>query len=101
MYLIFHRVYVPYKEYLKLWIQFSCIFTSVSSSTTDPATANIKPTPVVSTPSKVTAGAMAGNKSTPRASICPVVTPATVTNPTTTPTVTVIPKTQVESQEGL
>jgi nucleoprotein TPR len=30
-----------------------------------------------------------------------VVTPATVTNPTTTPTVTVIPKTQVESQEGL
>ena len=37
----------------------------------DPPTANIKPTPVVSTPSKVTAAAMAGNKSTPRASIRP------------------------------
>lgn len=71
------------------------------ASTSDPPTANIKPTPVVSTPSKVTAAAMAGNKSTPRASIRPMVTPATVTNPTTTPTATVMPTTQVESQEAL
>ncbi|XP_049632341.1 nucleoprotein TPR isoform X3 [Suncus etruscus] len=72
-----------------------------TASTSDPPTANIKPTPVVSTPSKVTAAAMAGNKSTPRASIRPMVTPATVTNPTTTPTATVMPTTQVESQEAL
>ncbi|KAB1258625.1 Nucleoprotein TPR [Camelus dromedarius] len=71
------------------------------ASTSDPPTANIKPTPVVSTPSKVTAAAMAGNKSTPRASIRPMVTPATVTNPTTTPTATVMPTTQVESQEAM
>lgn len=76
------------------------IFPSKSASMSDPPTANIKPTPVVSTPSKVTAAAMAGNKSTPRASIRPMVTPATVTNPTTTPTATVMPTTQVESQEG-
>ncbi|KAK2084616.1 hypothetical protein P7K49_037649 [Saguinus oedipus] len=71
------------------------------ASISDPPTANIKPTPVVSTPSKVTAAAMAGNKSTPRASIRPMVTPATVTNPTTTPTATVMPTTQVESQEAM
>lgn len=71
-----------------------------SASTSDPPTANIKPTPVVSTPSKVTAAAIAGNKSTPRASIRPMVTPATVTNPTNTPTATVMPTTQVETQEG-
>ncbi|XP_071421910.1 nucleoprotein TPR isoform X2 [Pithys albifrons albifrons] len=71
------------------------------ASTSDPPTANIKPTPVVSTPSKVTAAAIAGNKSTPRASIRPMVTPATVTNPTTTPTATVMPTTQVETQEAL
>ncbi|XP_007481029.2 nucleoprotein TPR isoform X2 [Monodelphis domestica] len=71
------------------------------ASTSDPPTANIKPTPVVSTPSKVTAAAIAGNKSTPRASIRPMVTPATVTNPTTTPTATVMPTTQVESQEAM
>nr|XP_048286967.1 nucleoprotein TPR [Myodes glareolus] len=71
------------------------------ASTSDPPTANIKPTPVVSTPSKVTAAAMAGNKSTPRASIRPMVTPATVTNPTTTPTATVMPTTQVESQDAM
>uniref|UniRef100_A0A2K6L0G8 Nucleoprotein TPR n=1 Tax=Rhinopithecus bieti TaxID=61621 RepID=A0A2K6L0G8_RHIBE len=71
------------------------------ASTSDPPTANIKPTPVVSTPSKVTAAALAGNKSTPRASIRPMVTPATVTNPTTTPTATVMPTTQVESQEAM
>ncbi|XP_053460360.1 nucleoprotein TPR isoform X3 [Nycticebus coucang] len=70
------------------------------ASTSDPPTANIKPTPVVSTPSKVTAAAMAGNKPTPRASIRPMVTPATVTNPTTTPTATVMP-TQVELQEAM
>lgn len=81
---------------------YECIlaFLLLSASTSDPPTANIKPTPVVSTPSKVTAAAMAGNKSTPRASIRPMVTPATVTNPTTTPTATVMPTTQVESQEG-
>uniref|UniRef100_A0A8D2N9B4 Nucleoprotein TPR n=1 Tax=Zonotrichia albicollis TaxID=44394 RepID=A0A8D2N9B4_ZONAL len=73
----------------------------VHASTSDPPTANIKPTPVVSTPSKVTAAAMAGNKSTPRASIRPMVTPATVTNPTTTPTATVMPTTQVETQEAM
>ncbi|KAI1236570.1 hypothetical protein IHE44_0014823 [Lamprotornis superbus] len=72
-----------------------------SASTSDPPTANIKPTPVVSTPSKVTAAAIAGNKSTPRASIRPMVTPATVTNPTTTPTATVMPTTQVETQEAM
>ncbi|XP_054976552.1 nucleoprotein TPR isoform X2 [Sorex araneus] len=72
-----------------------------TTSTSDPPTANIKPTPVVSTPSKVTAAAMAGNKSTPRASIRPMVTPATVTAPTTTPTATVMPTTQAESQEAL
>ncbi|XP_068272889.1 nucleoprotein TPR isoform X2 [Nyctibius grandis] len=71
------------------------------ASTSDPPTANIKPTPVVSTPSKVTAAAIAGNKSTPRASIRPMVTPATVTNPTTTPTATVMPTTQVETQEAM
>ncbi|XP_065601621.1 nucleoprotein TPR isoform X4 [Cyrtonyx montezumae] len=71
------------------------------ASTSDPPTANIKPTPVVSTPSKVSAAAIAGNKSTPRASIRPMVTPATVTNPTTTPTATVMPTTQVETQEAM
>ncbi|XP_007667180.1 nucleoprotein TPR isoform X1 [Ornithorhynchus anatinus] len=71
------------------------------ASASDPPTANIKPTPVVSTPSKVTAAAIAGNKSTPRASIRPMVTPATVTNPTTTPTATVMPTTQVETQEAI
>uniref|UniRef100_A0A8D0GEX5 Nucleoprotein TPR n=1 Tax=Sphenodon punctatus TaxID=8508 RepID=A0A8D0GEX5_SPHPU len=71
------------------------------ASTSDPPTANIKPTPVVSTPSKVTAAAIPGNKSTPRASIRQMVTPATVTNPTTTPTATVMPTTQVETQEAM
>ncbi|XP_053247402.1 nucleoprotein TPR isoform X2 [Podarcis raffonei] len=71
------------------------------ASTSDPPTANIKPTPVVSTPSKVTAAAIAGNKSTPRASIRPMLTPTTVTNPTSTPTATVMPTTQVETQEAM
>uniref|UniRef100_UPI00398E7D17 translocated promoter region b, nuclear basket protein isoform X4 n=1 Tax=Pristiophorus japonicus TaxID=55135 RepID=UPI00398E7D17 len=71
-----------------------------SSSTSDPPTANIKPTPLVATPSKVAAGPVPGSKSTPRASIRPMVTPATVTGPATTPTATVMPTTQVETQEA-
>ncbi|XP_067846585.1 translocated promoter region b, nuclear basket protein isoform X3 [Heptranchias perlo] len=70
------------------------------SSTSDPPTANIKPTPLVATPSKVAAGPVAGSKSTPRASIRPMLTPATVTGPATTPTATVMPTTQVETQEA-
>ncbi|XP_064188203.1 translocated promoter region b, nuclear basket protein isoform X2 [Anguilla rostrata] len=62
-----------------------------SASTSDPPTANIKPTPLVATPSKPPA--IPGNKSTPRASIRPM----TVTTPT--PTATVMPTTQVETQE--
>ncbi|XP_072429722.1 nucleoprotein TPR-like isoform X4 [Chiloscyllium punctatum] len=72
-----------------------------SLSTSDPPTANIKPTPLVATPSKVAAGPVAGSKSTPRASIRPMVTPATVTGPATTPTATVMPTTQVETQEAM
>uniref|UniRef100_A0A4W3JKZ7 Nucleoprotein TPR n=1 Tax=Callorhinchus milii TaxID=7868 RepID=A0A4W3JKZ7_CALMI len=68
-------------------------------SASEPPTANIKPTPLVATPSKVPAGTVPGSKSTPRASIRPMVTPATVTAPATTPTATVMPTTQVESQE--
>ncbi|XP_067893509.1 translocated promoter region b, nuclear basket protein isoform X2 [Heterodontus francisci] len=71
-----------------------------SSSTSDPPTANIKPTPLVATPSKVAAGPVPGSKSTPRASIRPMVTPATVSGPATTPTATVMPTTQVETQEA-
>uniref|UniRef100_A0A4W3JYD9 Nucleoprotein TPR n=1 Tax=Callorhinchus milii TaxID=7868 RepID=A0A4W3JYD9_CALMI len=71
-----------------------------SSSASEPPTANIKPTPLVATPSKVPAGTVPGSKSTPRASIRPMVTPATVTAPATTPTATVMPTTQVESQEA-
>ncbi|XP_060686286.1 translocated promoter region b, nuclear basket protein isoform X2 [Hemiscyllium ocellatum] len=72
-----------------------------SLSISDPPTANIKPTPLVATPSKVAAGPVAGSKSTPRASIRPMVTPATVTGPATTPTATVMPTTQVETQEAM
>ncbi|KAJ8376133.1 hypothetical protein SKAU_G00067130 [Synaphobranchus kaupii] len=64
-----------------------------SASTSDPPTANIKPTPLVATPSKPPA--IPGNKSTPRASIRPM----TVTTPT--PTATVMPTTQVETQEAM
>ncbi|MEE6496310.1 hypothetical protein FKM82_002298 [Ascaphus truei] len=71
------------------------------ASTSDPPTANIKPTPVVATSGKVTTATVPGNKSTPRASIRPMVTPATVSNPTTTPTATVMPTTQVETQEAM
>ncbi|KAI4890931.1 hypothetical protein NFI96_033196 [Prochilodus magdalenae] len=68
-----------------------------SASTSEPPTANIKPTPLVATPSK--APAIAGNKPTPRASIKPMITPAPV--PTPTPTATVMPTTQLESQEAM
>ncbi|XP_064416030.1 translocated promoter region b, nuclear basket protein isoform X2 [Latimeria chalumnae] len=72
-----------------------------SASTSEPPTANIKPTPLAATPSKVPAASIPGNKSTPRASIRPMVTPATVTTQTTTPTATVMPTTQVETQEAI
>uniref|UniRef100_A0A8C1SGH8 Nucleoprotein TPR n=1 Tax=Cyprinus carpio TaxID=7962 RepID=A0A8C1SGH8_CYPCA len=65
--------------------------------TSEPPTANIKPTPLAATPSKPPA--IPGNKSTPRASIKPMITPAPV--PTPTPTATVMPTTQVESQEPM
>uniref|UniRef100_A0AAR2K1U7 Nucleoprotein TPR n=1 Tax=Pygocentrus nattereri TaxID=42514 RepID=A0AAR2K1U7_PYGNA len=68
-----------------------------SASTSEPPTANIKPTPLVATPSKPPA--IPGNKPTPRASIKPMITPAPV--PTPTPTATVMPTTQLESQEAL
>ncbi|XP_018427815.1 PREDICTED: nucleoprotein TPR [Nanorana parkeri] len=63
------------------------------ASASEPPTANIKPTPVVATPSKVSAATRP-----PRASIRPMVTPAVVSTPT--PTATVMPTTQVENQEG-
>uniref|UniRef100_A0A3P9CSH3 Nucleoprotein TPR n=1 Tax=Maylandia zebra TaxID=106582 RepID=A0A3P9CSH3_9CICH len=65
------------------------------ASTSEPPTANIKPTPVVATASKQPVNP--GNKPTPRASIRPMITPAPV--PTPTPTATVMPTTQVETQE--
>uniref|UniRef100_A0A3B4X1R9 Nucleoprotein TPR n=1 Tax=Seriola lalandi dorsalis TaxID=1841481 RepID=A0A3B4X1R9_SERLL len=65
------------------------------ASTSEPPTANIKPTPVAPTASKQPVNP--GNKPTPRASIRPMITPATV--PTPTPTATVMPTTQVETQE--
>ncbi|CAL8346974.1 unnamed protein product [Merluccius merluccius] len=68
-----------------------------SSSTSDPPTANIRPTPSTTSPSNKPSPA-SGNKSTPRASIRPMVTPATVSMPT--PTATVMPTTQTDSQEG-
>ncbi|KAF3835337.1 hypothetical protein F7725_027895, partial [Dissostichus mawsoni] len=67
-----------------------------SASTSEPPTANIKPTPVA-TGSKQPVNP--GNKPTPRASIRPMITPATV--PTPTPTATVMPTTQVENQEAM
>lgn len=71
------------------------IFT-VSTTTSEPPTANIKPTPVIATANKQPVNP--GNKPTPRASIRPMITPAPV--PTPTPTATVMPTTQVETQEG-
>ncbi|XP_029285243.1 translocated promoter region b, nuclear basket protein [Cottoperca gobio] len=67
-----------------------------SANTSEPPTANIKPTPVA-TGSKQPVNP--GNKPTPRASIRPMITPATV--PTPTPTATVMPTTQVETQEAM
>uniref|UniRef100_A0AAR2KFF0 Nucleoprotein TPR n=1 Tax=Pygocentrus nattereri TaxID=42514 RepID=A0AAR2KFF0_PYGNA len=66
-----------------------------SATTTEPPTANIKPTPVAGAASKSTPS----SKSTPRASIRPMITPATVT--TATPTATVMPTAQAETQEAL
>ncbi|KAL7849266.1 hypothetical protein SRHO_G00208890 [Serrasalmus rhombeus] len=68
---------------------------SRSATTTEPPTANIKPTPVAGAASKSTPS----SKSTPRASIRPMITPATVT--TATPTATVMPTAQAETQEAL
>lgn len=68
-----------------------------STSTSEPPTANIKPTPVVASASKQPVNP--GNKPTPRASIRPMITPATV--PTPTPTATVMPTTQVETQDAM
>ncbi|XP_072547531.1 nucleoprotein TPR [Salminus brasiliensis] len=66
-----------------------------SASSTEPPTANIKPTPVAGAASKPPPS----SKSTPRASIRPMITPATVT--TATPTATVMPTAQAETQEAL
>uniref|UniRef100_A0A4W4FP87 Nucleoprotein TPR n=1 Tax=Electrophorus electricus TaxID=8005 RepID=A0A4W4FP87_ELEEL len=68
-----------------------------SASSSEPPTANIKPTPLAATPSKPPA--TPGNKPTPRASIKPMITPAPV--PTPTPTATVMPTTQLETQDSL
>ncbi|KAK1796183.1 hypothetical protein P4O66_008871, partial [Electrophorus voltai] len=68
-----------------------------STSSSEPPTANIKPTPLAATPSKPPA--TPGNKPTPRASIKPMITPAPV--PTPTPTATVMPTTQLETQDSL
>ncbi|XP_060899830.1 nucleoprotein TPR-like [Labrus mixtus] len=69
-----------------------------SSSSSDPPTANIRPTPSTPSPSNKPSPAP-GSKATPRASIRPMVTPATV--PVPTPTATVMPTTQTDSQEAL
>lgn len=70
---------------------------SLSSSLSEPPTANIRPTPSTPSPNNKPSPSP-GNKSTPRASIRPMVTPASV--PTPTPTATVMPTTQTDSQEG-
>ncbi|KAM4728904.1 nucleoprotein TPR-like isoform 2-T2 [Anableps anableps] len=69
-----------------------------SLSTSEPPTANIRPTPSTQSPSNKPSPST-GSKATPRASIRPMVTPATV--PIPTPTATVMPTTQTESQEAL
>uniref|UniRef100_A0A3B3W1N4 Translocated promoter region, nuclear basket protein n=1 Tax=Poecilia latipinna TaxID=48699 RepID=A0A3B3W1N4_9TELE len=69
-----------------------------SLSTSEPPTANIRPTPSTQSPSNKPSPST-GSKSTPRASIRPMVTPAPV--PIPTPTATVMPTTQTESQEAL
>uniref|UniRef100_A0A3Q3G582 Translocated promoter region a, nuclear basket protein n=1 Tax=Labrus bergylta TaxID=56723 RepID=A0A3Q3G582_9LABR len=68
-----------------------------SSSSSDPPTANIRPTPSTPSPSNKPSPSP-GSKATPRASIRPMVTPATV--PVPTPTATVMPTTQTDSQEA-
>lgn len=72
-------------------------FLLVSSSLSEPPTANIRPTPSTPSPSSKPSPS-AGSKATPRASIRPMVTPAPVSIPT--PTATVMPTTQTDSQEG-
>ncbi|XP_043990066.1 nucleoprotein TPR isoform X2 [Gambusia affinis] len=69
-----------------------------SLSTSEPPTANIRPTPSTQAPSNKPSPST-GSKATPRASIRPMVTPAPV--PIPTPTATVMPTTQTESQEAL
>nr|XP_029542330.1 nucleoprotein TPR-like isoform X10 [Oncorhynchus nerka] len=69
-----------------------------SASTSEPPTANIKPTPL-GAQGQSKPPVNPGNKSTPRASIRPMITPATV--PTPTPTATVMPTTQAENQEAM
>ncbi|XP_027875639.1 nucleoprotein TPR-like [Xiphophorus couchianus] len=69
-----------------------------SLSTSEPPTANIRPTPSTQSPSNKPSPST-GSKATPRASIRPMVTPAPV--PNQTPTATVMPTTQTESQEVL
>lgn len=69
-----------------------------SLSSSEPPTANIRPTPSTPSPSNKPSPST-GSKATPRASIRPMVTPATV--PVPTPTATVMPTTQTESQEAL
>ncbi|KAM9468929.1 nucleoprotein TPR-like isoform 3-T3 [Clarias gariepinus] len=68
-----------------------------SASTSEPPTANIKPTPVAGAASKPPN--ISGSKATPRASIRPMITPAPVT--TATPTATVMPTAQTDTQEAL
>uniref|UniRef100_A0A8C6PTA8 Nucleoprotein TPR n=1 Tax=Nothobranchius furzeri TaxID=105023 RepID=A0A8C6PTA8_NOTFU len=69
----------------------------ISSSISEPPTANIRPTQSTPSPSNKPSPST-GSKATPRASIRPMVTPATIPMPT--PTATVMPTTQTESQEG-
>uniref|UniRef100_A0A3B3Y8S3 Uncharacterized protein n=1 Tax=Poecilia mexicana TaxID=48701 RepID=A0A3B3Y8S3_9TELE len=74
-------------------------FTFIYSfCTSEPPTANIRPTPSTQSPSNKPSPST-GSKSTPRASIRPMVTPAPV--PIPTPTATVMPTTQTDSQEAL
>lgn len=72
------------------------LFNVHSANTSEPPTANIKPTPVAGAASKPPS--IPGSKATPRASIRPMITPAPVTTPT--PTATVMPTAQTETQEG-
>uniref|UniRef100_A0A3P8NC41 Nucleoprotein TPR n=1 Tax=Astatotilapia calliptera TaxID=8154 RepID=A0A3P8NC41_ASTCA len=71
---------------------------SISSTLSEPPTANIRPTPSTPSPSNKPSPSP-GSKATPRASIRPLVTLATV--PVPTPMATVMPTTQTESQEDI